>query len=158
MDIFLIILAILFALFGIIGSLIPVLPGPPLSIIALFLAKFSGLIPLSFTTIIIYILIVIAATIFDYIAPVWFPKKLGGSANAVRFSTLGLIFGLIFFPPFGIIAGPFIGAFIGEFIDSRKIRNAIKIAIVSFIAFLMTTGIKLIMSGLILYKIIAGLF
>ena len=69
-----------------------------------------------------------------------------------------MIIGLFVFPPFGIIIGPFVGALIGELIDNKNVVHAFKIAMISFFAFIFTTGLKLIISGLVLYKIIAGLF
>ena len=58
---------------------------------------------------------------------------------------VGLIFGLFFFPPLGIIIGPFLGAFLGEMIqDSKEPKKALKAAFGSFIGFLTSTFLKFI--------------
>ena len=153
-----IVIAILVALAAIAGAVLPILPGPPLSFIALLIAKFSSLTDISNKSLLIYGIIVLAITIFDYFAPILVPKKFGASEMAIKLSICGMIIGLFVFPPFGIIIGPFVGALIGELIDNKNVVHAFKIAMISFFAFIFTTGLKLIISGLVLYKIIAGLF
>ena len=56
-----------------------------------------------------------------------------------------------------MIIGPFLGAFIGEFIYNRKASNALKIAFLSFIAFLVNTGIKFFYALISIFIIIKGL-
>ncbi len=157
MDIFLIIIAIIIAIIGILGAFIPGVPGPPLSIGALFIAKVSHLTHIQNSVIWIMFGISIIITIFDFIAPGILTRKFGGSKMAANFSILGLIVGMFFFPPFGMIIGPFIGAFIGEFITNRNTTHSFKIACISFVSFLINTGIKLIYSCIVIGIIIKGL-
>jgi uncharacterized protein YqgC (DUF456 family) len=92
--------------------------------------------------------------ILDYIIPALGTKKFGGSKYGIIGTTVGLVVGLIFLGPFGIIIGPFVGAFIGELIyDNENSNRAFKAAIGSFIGFLFSTGLKFIVSS-----IYAGLF
>ncbi|GAB1307718.1 hypothetical protein KH5_04010 [Urechidicola sp. KH5] len=91
--------------------------------------------------------ITLAVSIFvwgiDYVIPAWGTKKFGGSKYGVWGTMIGLILGLIFFPPFGIILGPFFGALVGELIyNSKDGKRALKAAIGSFIGFLLSTGLK----------------
>ena len=56
-------------------------------------------------------------------------KKIGGTKKAVNGSIIGLIIGIFFLPPFGIIIGPFLGAFIGARMEENSdVNKAIKIA------------------------------
>jgi uncharacterized protein YqgC (DUF456 family) len=66
----------------------------------------------------------------------------------------GLIAGLFFFPPWGLIIGPFIGAFIGELMESASKGKALKVALMSFVGFVLTTGMKIIYGGILMFMII----
>ena len=68
-----------------------------------------------------------------------------------------MLAGLFFFPPWGIILGPFIGAFVGEMLNNATTGRAFKVACISFVAFLLTTGLKLIYCGVMLFYIVRGL-
>lgn len=82
-------------------------------------------------------------TILDYIAPIWMTKMGGGSKMGTRGAMAGLLLG-IFFGPLGIIIGPFAGALVGELMSHSGFNHALKAASYSFLAFLLTTGLKLI--------------
>ena len=79
MDILLIVLAIVLYIGGILGCVIPALPGPPLAFIAMLLSKWSGYIDLSTTSLIIFGLTTIAVTIIDFWLTPWMTKQFGGS-------------------------------------------------------------------------------
>ncbi|MDX5324722.1 MAG: DUF456 domain-containing protein [Bacteroidota bacterium] len=151
MDYFLIILGFSLLLLGLAGAILPILPGPPLSFVGLLLIEISFGSP---SPIMLYILGALALLVFllDYWVPIWGTRKFGGTRAGVIGATLGLIAGLLVFPPFGVILGPFAGAYIGEVIYSKKTHGeAFKAAWGSFIGFLLGTGIKLIYSFLTLY-------
>ena len=108
---------------------------------------------------VIWIVLVAAVTILDYVAQPYFTKITGGSKLAIRCSIAGLIAGMIFFPPVGIIIGPFIGAFIAEFIINKKpLKNSLAAAGGAFLGFVLGTGLKLAVSGTLLYYTIRFIF
>ncbi len=147
MDIALVIVGFLFCVLGIIGSFLPVLPGPFTSWIGLLILHFTNAVQQNWTFLGITLSIAIAVWILDYIVPAIGTKKFGGTKYGMIGSSLGLIVGLIFLGPFGIIIGPFAGAFIGEYIrDSSATSKALKAAFGSFIGFLTGTFIKFIVS------------
>lgn len=154
MDIFLVILALIFALVGIIGAVAPVLPGPPLSFVALLILKFCDGNDISTTTIIVTAVLAVVITILDYIAPIWLTKKNGGSKYGTWGATIGLIIGLFAGLP-GILLGPFLGAYIGELMAKTPSSKALNVACMSFIAFMLTSGIKFIYGIYILVIIIS---
>ena len=156
MDILLIIIGSILTLAGLIGCIIPGLPGPPLSYLAVFLLQFSSEKPYTWKFIIIWALITIAITLLDYIIPVLGTKKFGGSQRGMYGSVVGLLLGLFFFPPFGILIGPFLGAFIGELTAGKTTPNALKAGLGSFIGFLTGTALKLVVSGMLLYYFIGA--
>ena len=84
----------------------------------------------------------LVVSLLDYVAPVWLTNKGGGSPSATRGATAGMIVGL-FFPPWGLLLGPFFGAFLGELIAHAPAGKALRVALLSFVGFLLTTGFKL---------------
>lgn len=143
MDTFLLILGFLFALLGIIGSFLPVLPGPFTSWVGLLLLHITKIVPLNWTFLGITLGVAILIWIIDYIIPAVGTKKFGGTKFGVYGTMLGLLIGIIFMGPFGIIIGPFMGAFIGELLnDSKDVSKALKAAFGSFIGFLTSTFLK----------------
>ncbi len=159
MDIFLIILASLCLIVGLTGSVLPVLPGPPVSWLALLFIHFSSYANYSFTFLAVSALIMVAITLLDFYIPIWGTKKLGGTKAGVWGCTIGLLVGIFLFPPIGIIIGPFVGAFIGELIANQEdTKKAFKSALGSFAGFLLGTGLKLIYGGFVAYYFIKALF
>jgi uncharacterized protein YqgC (DUF456 family) len=179
MQIVLVVLAFLFLLTGLLGSVIPALPGPPLSFIGLLLIKWSGHGEFSFVFLAVWAAITLAVMIIDNFLPAWMTKRFGGSRAAVFGSVVGLILGMIFFAPLGLLIGPFLGALVGELINDRiqtkraesnsgeagsaviksggKVK-ALKVALGAFFAFILGTGIKLIIGSLMIYYAVKAVF
>ena len=112
MDLILLILSFLIMIIGIVGSVIPVLPGPLSSWVGLFI--FSNISTVKVDSKILVFTLIIALTIFilDYIIPIYTSKKFGASKFGIIGASIGTLIGL-FFPPFGIIFGALIGAIAG---------------------------------------------
>ena len=158
MDIFLAILSGVLILLGIVGSFLPVLPGPPLSWLGIVLLHFTSYASYSWQFWIVFTGAMILVTVLDYFIPMWGTKRFGGSKAGVYGSTIGLIVGL-FFGPFGIILGPFLGALIGELIvNTKDVNRALKSAFGSFIGFLLGIGLKLTFCGFAVYYFVKALF
>jgi len=141
-DYILLILGIILMILGIIGCLVPVLPGPPLSFLGLILLHFTRFGNFTNPALITLGAIAVIVTVLDYIVPVWGTKRFGGSKYGTRGATVGLIIG-IFLGPMGIILGPLIGAFVGEMIFKDDIGYAFKAGFGSLLVFLTGIGLKL---------------
>jgi len=151
MEIVLVILAFILLVAGLLGAVIPVIPGPPLSFIGLLVFKWSGYGNISPVTLWIWAGIAVLITVMDYFLPSIMAKRFGGSRAASIGSMLGLLAGVFIFAPWGMIAGPFIGALAGEWIISRSnITKAFKVALGAFLAFIVGTGAKLTASIIML--------
>jgi uncharacterized protein YqgC (DUF456 family) len=139
-------------LLGLVGSILPVLPGPPLSFIGIFLLaltrNFSP--PLIPTFIIIMLAITIAVTVVDYILPLIGAKKYGASKWGIYGSIVGMIIGA-FFSPFGILLGAFVGAVLLEWMVSRREKQALRAGWGIFIGSIFGTILKLGASGIMAY-------
>ncbi|MBE6223618.1 MAG: DUF456 domain-containing protein [Bacteroidales bacterium] len=160
-EIFIDAVAIIMALTGILGCIIPAIPGPPLTY-ASFLLLYLFNNPdhaIGGKFLIIWLAIVAAVTILDFVVQPYFTKITGGSKLAVRYSIAGMVAGMVFFPPFGIIAGSFIGAFIAEFVVNEKpLQSSLLAAFGAFLGFIMGTGLKLAASTTMLYYLIRFIF
>ncbi|MEP2773456.1 MAG: DUF456 domain-containing protein [Fulvivirga sp.] len=158
MDIIWIILGSLCMLVGLIGCLLPVLPGPPISYLGLLLLQLTEDTPFSTQFMIIWLGITVVVVVLDYLIPAFGTKKYGGSRWGVAGTVIGLIVGIFIFPPFGIIIGPIAGALIGEALSGKTSEQAMRAAFGSFIGFLFGTMIKLMASSVMIYYFIAALW
>ena len=95
---------------------------------------------------IITFLIAISISILDYLIPILGVKKLGGTKGGQIGASLGVIIGLFFLGPLGLIAGPFIGSLTGEFISKKNLKDSIYLALGSLIGTLAGTIIKFFVS------------
>jgi hypothetical protein len=150
MDYLLLSIGIVLILSGLVGCILPALPGPPLSYFALVTIYFTRWGPIENKTLIILGALVLIVTILDYIVPAWGSKKFGGSKRGIWGATIGLIVGL-FLGPIGIIIGPFAGAFIGELTNQTKTDKALRAALGSLIGVLTGIVLKLVTSGIITF-------
>jgi uncharacterized protein YqgC (DUF456 family) len=144
MDIFLLIIGFFVALLGIIGSFLPVLPGPLTSWVGLLLLHITDAVPMNWTFLGITLGVAILIWIVDYFIPAMGTKKFGGTRYGVIGTMVGLVVGLIAPIPLGIIIGPFVGAYIGEMLNEKNSGKALKAAFGSFIGFLTSSFLKFI--------------
>ena len=158
----LIVVAILLALVGLVGAVVPGIAGTPFSFLALLTLSFVK--GIDYSTKFLLIMGLIGAVVFalDYVVPIWGTKKLGGTKAGVRGSTIGLFLGLFitFVFPVGFIAvllGPFIGAYIGEKSAGTEDHKAWRAAFGSFVGFLLGTGIKTIYACVCIFYVIKDL-
>lgn len=158
MDVLLITVSVLLLLIGILGSIVPILPGPPIAFCGLLLVQFTSKHPFSIEFLIIFGMLAIISAIIDNVLPVYVTKKFNGSKKGVWGSAIGLIIGLFFFLPFGIIIGPMAGAFLGEIVDGKTAEKAVKPAFGSFIGFLSSIFLRFALSIVMAYYFVVEVF
>ena len=140
MDILLLVIGFAFMIAGVLGSFLPVLPGPGLSLIGLILLYFTEAVPMNYWILGIAIVITVILSILTYVIPAKGTKRFGGSSYGVWGTNIGLVVGIFAPIPFGFLIGPFVGAFVGELIYNSSDHNrAIKAATGSFIGFLVSS-------------------
>lgn len=154
MDIILILLWTICIVIAILGSILPVLPGPIIGFAGLLLLHYTSGHPFTWTFFVVRAVIIVAITLLDYYVPIRWTKKFGWTKAGVRWSTIGLIIWVIVLPvlwiviwPFGLvglIAWPFLGAYLGEKISGRHHEHALRSAVGSFVGFLAWTFAKLV--------------
>jgi len=158
MEFLIIGLGIFLIVLGLIGAFLPVVPGLPFSYAALLLVHFTGLVQFSTFFLVAWGIIVVTIMILENALPAYTTKKFGGSVYGVTGSTIGMILGMLFFPPLGFFLGTLAGAFIGELIYKSDVKTAAKSAFGSFIGFLTGTMIKATVAAMIAFSFIKAVF
>ncbi len=152
---------------GVIGAILPIIPGPPVAFVALLLLQLKTVAPFNEEFLVIMGLIAAGVTVLDYVVPVYGTKKFGGSKAGMTGSMIGLVFGIFILPSivvigpfgiFGIILGPFVGAYIGEKMTGKESGVAMRAAFGSFIGFLAGTMMKLVYGFICVFYVIKGAF
>ena len=161
MDLVFIISGLILMLIGIIGSVLPILPGVLISWLGLLMLYFAPSLPFDSFFVTVTGFVALTLYVLDYIIPALGTKKFGGSKAGMWGTTIGLIIGILAPIPFGILIGPFAGAFIGETVFNKSEGPvAFKAAIGSFIGFLGSTFIKFVTTviyfGMFIYQLIAN--
>ena len=148
MDIFILVVIILLLILGVVGSILPIILGPPISYVAVLLYHFF-IANINENTLIWLALSVIIVTILDYFLQIYFVKQAGGGKYAIRGSIVGMLLGIFLIPPFGILIGALIGAYIGAKIEMKN--NAVSIAFGALWGFIAGTILKLCISFYMIY-------
>jgi uncharacterized protein YqgC (DUF456 family) len=159
MTISLIILGILLAIVGFVGCILPIIPGPPLSYLALIALSFAkDWEPFSPLFLIIMAALAVLVMILDYVIPILGAARSGASKTGIYLSMAGMIAGIFFFPPWGIFIGAFAGAFAGELLEGRKGSDLIRVGWAIFIGNVLSTGVKLSFALAVIFFYIKELF
>ncbi|NQX84567.1 MAG: DUF456 domain-containing protein [Flavobacteriaceae bacterium] len=158
MDLILLLVSAILIVLGVIGSFLPILPGPLTSWIGFLLFHLRSDIAMNWTFLSITLFFALLIWLLDYIIPILGTKRFGGSKAGMIGTTIGLIIGLIFPIPFGIILGPFLGALIGELVYNADTQTAIKAAFGSLLGFITSTFLKFVVAMIYLGLFIGKLF
>ncbi len=132
---------------GLVGSVIPGMPGTPLYLVAMLIARFCGDVEMSNLELLIIFLLVAATFAVDFFLPMWTTKKFGGTKAGVYGSIVGLLAGL-FLPipiPGASIICMFLGAIIGEYIAGQSNDVAVKSGMGNLIGFIVATTVKFVL-------------
>jgi uncharacterized protein YqgC (DUF456 family) len=135
-------IAVLLIVVGLIGVVLPALPGTVLVFAGLLVAAWTdGFMRVGVLTIVVLGVIGAASYGVDFVAAALGAKKLGASPRAMLGAGLGTIAGLFFGLP-GLILGPFAGAVIGELTTHRDWKKAGRAGVAAWIGFAIGTAIK----------------
>jgi uncharacterized protein YqgC (DUF456 family) len=139
------IISLALLLVSFVGCFLPILPGPTLAYIALLVRHFFARPEEDYSTTLLVVLgaVMIIVFVSDYFIPGWLMRKTGGSKFGSRGAFTGMIAGIIF-TPVGMLLGMFLGAFIGEWLHNKHLGHSLKMAVFSFLGFLLSTGMKFI--------------
>ncbi len=117
------ILASVLIVVGILGTILPALPGLPLVFAGMLMAAWvNDFQNISVWTVAVLAVLTLLSFVIDFAATAMGAKRVGASRSATIGTVIGMIVGLFFGLP-GLFLGPFAGAVIGEMIYLRKVRR-----------------------------------
>jgi uncharacterized protein YqgC (DUF456 family) len=144
------VIAALLVVVGLVGTVVPVLPGPLLVFGGLFIAAwaqdFSRVGAVGLTVI---GALALASFAVDFVASVMGAKRVGASPRALYGAALGGLIGLFFGIP-GLILGPFLGAFLGELWARGGLAQASKVGIGTWLGLLFAAIAKVVIAFLMI--------
>lgn len=158
MELLWIALGVVCIIVGLIGAFLPVIPGLPFSYAGLWVLQLSGVAQFSTFFLVAWGIVVVSVLLLENFIPAYTTKKYGGTVYGVTGSTIGMILGMLFFPPLGFFLGTLVGAFLGEFIYKQDVNVAFKSAWGSFIGFLTGTAIKVTIAAMIAFSFFSAVF
>ncbi|MBK7882264.1 MAG: DUF456 domain-containing protein [Saprospiraceae bacterium] len=149
-------LALILSVVGIIGSIVPGLPGHPLNYVAVLIVQYFYK-PFDFWTVILLGVATVVIFFLDYLIPAWTAKKYGATKQGITGSIIGMVAGM-FFTPIGMILGTFLGAVLGDMIAGRNVPDATSSGVGTLFGTLLSIGFKVIlsvlMSSMIVFELI----
>ena len=145
-------------LIGLLGVVLPILPGIPLSWLGLFIyAAGTGFERLSLTTVVVFFVLMLFSLAIDFFAPLLGARKYKASKLGVFGAFVGITTG-IFFGIWGIILGPFVGALLGEYISGKGTKQAFGSALGTFIGMMLGSLLKIVIILVMAGFFVASLF
>ena len=152
-----IIISDILMLLGLLGCILPDLPGSPVSYIGFLLLHFTDKVHFSTIQILVLLLLVVIAQIIDYFIPILGSKYSGGTKWGSWGAFIGSIAGL-FFLPWGLILGPFLGAVAGELMGDADMKSALRSGTGALLGFLFGTILKLALCMYFIVLLIRSVF
>ena len=136
------VLSALMIFLGLLGTVLPMLPGLPLAFLGMLLAAWAGDFgEISVFTVIVLGVLTVASLVVDLLASAWGAKRAGASKTAMLGAGLGGLVGMMLFNLPGLIIGPFVGAMAAELVKGKPLKQAGKIGVATWIG--MTVGMVL---------------
>lgn len=137
------ILAVLMMIVGVVGTVLPALPGVVLVFGGIILAAYAeGFTRISGLTVAVLGALALVAFVIDYVASAAAAKKAGASKLGLAGAALGTVLG-IFTGFIGLLFMPLVGAAIGEYLNQRDALKAGRIGLATWVGLLVGTVLKL---------------
>ena len=131
---------------GLLGTILPVLPGLPVMFAGILLAAWAGdFRHIGGGTLTALGALVLLSIAVDLVASLMGAKRSGASKKGMWGAGLGGFAGIFFGLP-GLVAGPFLGASLGEMAHGRAWRDASKIGLGTWLGLLLGALLKLMLA------------
>jgi uncharacterized protein len=151
-------LAIILVIIGLVGVVVPGLPGPILIFAGLVLAAWSdGFARVGVLTLVALGVLTAATYVIDVAVMAMGMKQFGATKRATAGAAVGTLAGLFFGLP-GLIIGPFAGAMLGELTAQRDMRLASRAGAAAWVGFLVGTAAKVALAFVMVGIFLAAWF
>jgi hypothetical protein len=152
-------LGVVALILGLIGCVLPILPGPIISYLSLIFLSIPKRWEVFSPALLVGLgIVTLVATVIDYVLPVLTSKRKGATKAGVWGSIIGMILGIFFFPPFGMLIGAFGGAVLGELILNPDGMRALRAGWGIFLGTILSIFFKLGVAGVITFYFFRGIF
>jgi uncharacterized protein len=156
MPILLNVIAAALIVVGLVGAIVPVLPGIPLIFAGIWLiAGVDGYRHLGLGWLLGIAAVGAAGLVVDLIAGALGAKRMGASPQAVAGAFAGTVIGLFFGLP-GLIVGPFLGAVLGELSAGNSVLRSTQVGVSAWVGMIFGTIVKLVSSLVMVALLCAG--
>ena len=133
---------------GTFGSVLPFLPGLPVSYVGLLLYMFfgrsGGISTTNIWGLAVFGVLILITALIDLFAPAVAARGHKASQSGLIGVVLGALLGVFTLGPIGILVGPFVGAFIGEMINSNNTNHALHVAFAALLGLVVSSAFKFI--------------
>ena len=128
---------------GLVGTVLPILPGAPLVFFGLWLLAWAGDYQrVGAPTRIAAAVLALLTVLIDFAASALGARRVGASRQAVSGALLGSVAGMFLGIP-GLLLGPFVGAMVGELMAQRSVERAASVGIATWIGLVLGSAAKL---------------
>lgn len=110
-------------LLGVVGCVVPVVPGPPVAYAGFLCLMWTPKAP-GWPSVAALGAVVAVVTVLDFLASAWGARKFKCSKWGAWGGVVGACVGVFFFP-LGLLAGPFAGALVGELLAGRNLTDGV---------------------------------
>jgi len=142
MSVILWVAAVILIVVGLVGIVLPALPGTILILAGLVLAAWADNFARVGPGMLVLIGVIGAASYaVDFVAAALGAKHLGASKRAMVGAALGTVLGL-FFGFVGVIVGPFLGAVVGELTQHRDWKRVGRAGLAAWLGFVIGAAVK----------------
>ena len=153
MDAIIIAISFLFMIVGLVGTILPALPGLILMLVGILIYGWNvGFSVLGYNFLFTMVLLTVVGTFIDILGSMIGAKKYGASRLSLFTMVFGLIFGFFTMGLAGIIIGPVVAVIFTEMFKGKSLNDALKVTLgialgfLSGIAFRFFIGVAMIVS------------
>jgi uncharacterized protein YqgC (DUF456 family) len=141
-------------LLGLVGQILPVIPGAPLTFLGIVLVAWAdGFERIGAWGIGVAAVLTVLVLLADYVAGLVGAKRFGASRWGLIGAVIGTVVGLFFGLP-GVVLGPIVGAVVLEYAKDPDFKRAGRVGIGTLVGFVLGTAVKyaltMLMIGVVL--------